>query len=167
MRHRVSYASAMLIHHREESRAATVTILVLASLVTCWSPLVTVSCLHVFGIELNSGFSWIKLLALLFVLSNTVTTPILYAYRWEVHLNFFWGWVSLVLPLQVLDSIFALPYPVLFSLLVSKVGLPRPLLPIVYFWSLQTLQFMWKNVQYPVPGFEPTTSCTWVSSRYS
>jgi hypothetical protein len=47
MRHRVSYASAMLIYHREESRAATVTVLVLASLLLCWSPYFVVSCLQV------------------------------------------------------------------------------------------------------------------------
>ena len=82
MRHRVSYASAMLIYHREESRAATVTLLVLASLLLCWSPFFVVSSLVVFwGIPFEDGFAWIKLLALLCVLCNTVTSPILYAYR--------------------------------------------------------------------------------------
>jgi hypothetical protein len=81
MRHKVSYASAMLIHHREEGRAATVTILVLASMLICWSPYFVVSSLQVLWNNFDQCLSWIQLFAIFCVLCNSVASPILYAFR--------------------------------------------------------------------------------------
>ena len=57
-----------------------------------------------------------------------------------------------------------------FYILFFKMGHLRPLLSLIFGLLKQTLiflpQYMWKmSIQYPVHGFEPTTSWTWVSSH--
>ena len=61
--------------------------------------------------------------------------------------------------------------PLINSYFLKKLGQPRPLFRLFSVFSNKQYKFynksMWKNVmsiQYPAPGFEPTTFGTWVSS---
>ena len=78
MRSKLSHASHLLLYG-EESRAAKVTVFVLAALVFCWFPYFGV--IFVQLIMDNILPKWINLLALTCALSNIAISPILYAYR--------------------------------------------------------------------------------------
>ena len=79
MRSKLSHASHLLLYG-EESRAAKVTVFVLAALAFCWVPMFGVICVHLFY-EDSVPPKWINQLALTCALSNVVISPILYAYR--------------------------------------------------------------------------------------
>lgn len=80
MRHKMSHASNLLLYG-EEGRAAKVTLLVLFAIVFCWAPFFTVQLFHLLGYYMDYFPDWINTVALFCALSNTVLSPIFYAYR--------------------------------------------------------------------------------------
>lgn len=84
MRSKISHASHLLLYG-EESRAAKVTIFVLLAIAFCWIPYHGMALYNLFSTFFEEKIfqmpNWINILALICGLSNTVLSPILYAYR--------------------------------------------------------------------------------------
>ena len=81
MRCKMSHANAMVLYYGkiEESRAAKITLLILLMIVFCWTPYYVMIFAHVMDLtKLNSD---IANLCIACAFSNTVISPLLYAYR--------------------------------------------------------------------------------------
>ena len=88
MRSKLSHASHLLLYG-EESRAAKVTVFVLAALAFCWLPYFGMLLFHL-SIYLSMEeemlqSKWLNLLALTCGLSNIAISPVLYAYRYALY----------------------------------------------------------------------------------
>ena len=81
MRCKMSHANAMVLYYGkiEESRAAKITLLILLMIVFCWTPYYVMIFAHV--MDLAEFSSDISNLCIACAFSNTVISPLLYAYR--------------------------------------------------------------------------------------
>ena len=81
MRYKMSHANAMFLYYGtiEEGRTAKITVLILLMIIFSWTPYYTISITNV--MNFTSFPEALNKVAMLCAFSNTILSPLLYAYR--------------------------------------------------------------------------------------